>query len=87
MTKIAAMPIYGKNFKNLLLGNQNANPRETWYAASGAWVLPNDDPELTLTYITASSNLVPYAFVGEKGKTMDISETIIVYDVEVGRCS
>ena len=36
MTKIAAMPIYGKNFKNLLLGNQNADPRETWYAASGA---------------------------------------------------
>ena len=51
----------------------------------------NDDPGLTLTYFTARSNLVPYAFVWEKGKTMDalvseigktmdFSETIIVYD-------
>ena len=32
-------------------------------------------------------NLVPYAFVQEKGKTMDFSETIVVYDVKVGRCS
>ena len=31
--------------------------------------------------------LVPYAFIWEKGKTMDISETIVVYDVKVGRCS
>ena len=29
------------------------------------------DPGLTLTYFTARSNLVPYAFVWEKGKTMD----------------
>ena len=57
------------------------------------WVLKyyqvylNDDPGLTLTYFTARSNLVPYAFVWEKGETMDISETIVVYDVKVGRCS
>ena len=30
-------------------------------------------PGLTLTYFTAMSNVVPYAFVWEKGKTMDIS--------------
>ena len=24
---------------------------------------------------------------GKKGKTMDISETVVVYDVKVGRCS
>ena len=35
----------------------------------------------------ARSNLVPYAFVWEKGKTMDISETIVVYDIKVDRCS
>ena len=34
-------------------------------------VYSNDDPGLTLTYFTARSNLVPYAFVWEKGKTMD----------------
>ena len=41
-------------------------------------VYSNDDPELTLTYFTARSNLVPYAFVWEKGKTMDLSETVVV---------
>ena len=39
-------------------------------------VCSNDDSELTLTYFTARSNLVPYAFVWENGKTMDFSETI-----------
>ena len=54
-------------------------------------VCSNDDPGLTLTYFMARSNLVPYAFVWEKGKTMDLSETIVVcdikVDVKVGRCS
>ena len=50
-------------------------------------VCSNDDPGLTMTYFTARSNLLPYAFVWEKCKTMDISETIVVYDVKVGRCS
>ena len=45
----------------------------------------NDDSGLTLTYFTARSNLVPYSFVWENGKTMDFSETIVVYDVKVGR--
>ena len=36
-----------------------------------------------MTYFTARSNLVPYAFVGEKGKTMDFSETIVVYDLKL----
>ena len=40
MTKLAAMPIYGKILKNLLLRNQKADDLETWYAASGAQVLP-----------------------------------------------
>ena len=31
--------------------------------------------------------MVPFAFVWEKGKTMDFSETVVVYDVKVGRCS
>ena len=41
MTKMAAMPIYGKKLKNLLLWNQQADDLETWYAASGARVLPS----------------------------------------------
>ena len=50
-------------------------------------VCSNDDFGLTLTYFMARSNLVPYAFVLEKGKTMDFSETVVVYDVKAGRCS
>ena len=46
-------------------------------------IYSNDDPGLTLTYFTARSNLVPYAFVWEKGKTMDFSETIVVYDLKL----
>ena len=47
----------------------------------------NYDAGLTLTYLTARSNLGPYAFVCEKCKTIDISETIAVYDVKVGKYS
>ena len=53
------------------------------------WVLEyyqicsNGDPGLTLTYFTARSNLVPYAFVWQKGKTMDFSETIVIYDLKL----
>ena len=46
-------------------------------------ICSNDDPGLTLTYFTARSNLAPYAFVWEKGKTMDFSETIVVYDLKL----
>ena len=46
-------------------------------------VCSNYDPELTLTYFTARSNLVPYAFVWEKGKTMAFSETIVVCDLKL----
>ena len=86
MTKMAAMPIYGKNLKKSSSLEPKADDLETWCASSGARVLPdcsNDDPGLTLTYFTARSNLVPYAFVWEKGKTMDFSETIVVYDLKL----
>ena len=63
MTKMAAMPIYGKNLKNLLQ-NQKSYDLETWHVASGTQALQslykiiNDDPGLTLTYFSARSNLV-----------------------------
>ena len=50
-------------------------------------ICSNDDPELTLTCFTAGLNLIPYAFVWEKGKIMDFSEIIVVYDIKVGRFS
>ena len=39
MTKIAAMPIYGKNLKNLLLQNQKSYDLETWHVALGTQAL------------------------------------------------
>ena len=52
-------------------------------------VCSNDDTGLTLIYFTTRSKLVLLAFVwgGGKGKTMDFSETSVVYDVKVSRCS
>ena len=41
MTNMAAMLIYGKNLKNLLLWNQKANNLESWYAALGTQALPS----------------------------------------------
>ena len=57
MTKMAAMPIYGKNLKNLLLQNQKSYCLETWHVALGTQALQstnvyiNGDPGLTLTYL------------------------------------
>ena len=41
---------------------------------------------MTLTYFTARSNLVTYAFLLEKVKTVDFSETNAACDLKVGRC-
>ena len=49
-------------------------------------VCSNNDSVLTLTYFTARSTFVPFAFVWDDGKTMDFSETIVVYDMRVGIC-
>ena len=45
-------------------------------------ICSNDDLGLTLTYFTVRSHLVHFAFVWEKSKTMDFSETIVVYDLK-----
>ena len=68
MTKMAAMPIYGKNplkiffsgtgkLISMKLGMSDLKP---------IIVCSNDDPGVTLTYFTAMSNLVTSAFLLEK---------------------
>ena len=82
-------PYMVKTLKNLLLWNQMPDDLESWYAASGTR-LPNLFkwcPWVDVAYFTARSNLFPYAFVWENVNTMDFSETIIVCDIKVGRCS
>ena len=44
-------------------------------------VYSNDGPWLPLTYFSARSNLVPYAFVWETVKTMDFSQIIVDSDI------
>ena len=64
MTKMATMPIYGKNHKKLLLRNQLADVVATWYTASGSFyyqVCSNDDPSLIFDLFTQRSSLVPYS--------------------------
>ena len=39
MTKMAAIPIYGKTFKTLLSQNHKSYNFETWYVASGTLAL------------------------------------------------
>ena len=48
-------------------------------------VCSNDDPGVTLTYFTARSNLVTYAFLWEKAKTVDFSETIAASNLKGSR--
>ena len=79
-------PYMVKTLKNLLLWNQKADDLETCMhhlVLEYYQVCSNDDPWLTLTYITARSNLVPYAFVWENGKTMNFAETIVIYDLKL----
>ena len=89
MTKMATMPIYDKTLKTLLLWNKKVCDLETWYVALGARVLPNlfnGVPMLTLAYFTARSNLVPYAFLRGKGKTITGYNLVRLFFASFGDC-
>ena len=47
----------------------------------------SDDSVLTLTYFYDNVKFGPLCLCMEKGKTMNVSETISVNDIKVGRCS
>ena len=72
MTKMAAMPINGKNMKNSSSSGTKTPMTSTLCMQHRVLeyyqIYSNDDPVLTLTYFTAVSDLVPYAFVWEKVK-------------------
>ena len=90
MTNMAAMLICDKTLKNLLLCDQSPMTLKVGMqhrALEYYQICSTDDPRLTVTYFTASSNLIPYAFECDKGKIMDFSATIVVYDIKVGRYS
>ena len=63
MIKMATIPIiYGKMLKRPMILKLGMQHRVLEYYQ----VCSNDDPGLTMTYFTARSNLVPYAFVWGK---------------------
>ena len=76
MTKLAAMPIYGKNIKKEIIFSGTKRPM-TMKIGMQHWVLEyyqvrsNGVPGMTLTCFMSRSNLVPYALIWGKGKTMD----------------
>ena len=78
MTKMAALPFSG---------NKRSTNLKVDMVLEYYQVRLNSGTRLTVTHFTARSNFVPYPFVWEDGKTMDFSETIVVYDIKVGRCS
>ena len=79
MTKMAAMPIiwYLKIFISGTKRPMTLKPCMQHQVLEYYQVYSNDDSGLTLTYFTARSNLVPYAFI------VDFSETIVVYDLKL----
>ena len=83
---MAAMPIYGKNLKNIF--SKTKGPMALKLGMEHRMfeyhqICSNDDPRLTLTYFTARPNMVVYTSVWEKGKTIDFSETIVIYDLKL----
>ena len=69
MTKLTTMPIYGKNPSKIFSGTKGPMTLDLGMYHWGLGpikVCSNDDLGLTLTYFTARSNLVPYAFICEK---------------------
>ena len=84
MTKMAVMPIYGKKLKNLLPQNQKADDLESWYAASGAWVLPKWWPWVELDLFYGKVKFAPLCFrMGKKIKQWIFLETIVDYDLKL----
>ena len=66
MTKMAARPIYGKNLSNIFSGTGRRISMKLGMYHLGLLLIivcSNDDPGVTLTYFTARSNLVNWAFL------------------------
>ena len=75
-------PCTVKNLKNLLLWNQKADDLESWYAWSGVRVLPTLLkwwPWVDLDLFYRKVKIDP---LWENGKTIDFSETIVIYGSE-----
>ena len=88
MTKMAAMPIYGKNtLKSFFPGPTGPILMKLCmkHQRSGPFIFcSNYSPGLTLTYFMARSNFATLAFTWENVTMMDPLETIASCDLEFG---
>ena len=80
MTKMATTPIYGKNPLKIFF-SRTRRPMTLglgmWHWGCGAYqVCSNDDPRLTLTYLTSRSNLFPNAFIWVIFGKVDFLDTV-----------
>ena len=85
MTKMATMPIYGKNMKD-------SSPLEPkcwwpWHFDTSTTKFVKWWPLVDLDLFYSNVKFHPICFCMGKVKTMDFSETVIVYDIKLGRCS
>ena len=81
--------MYIQKFKPDFLRNYCADLNQISYESfqvQGNENLMTFYPGVTLNHFTARSNLIIYAFLKEKVKTVDFSETIPACDLKVGRC-
>ena len=88
MTKVAATPINGKNPSKIfsVTGRLISMKLDVHHwGLLPSIICSNDDHGVTLAYFTARTNLVILAFLWEKVKTVDFSETIAACDLIVGR--
>ena len=81
------------NQSQIFCGASLGRGNESLFATSGSHrgllpiiVCSNDDPRVTLTYFRTRSNFITWAFLYEKVKKMDISETIGASGQKIGRC-
>ena len=86
MTKMAAAPIYGENPSKIFF-SRTGRPIFTKLDMKHQGLKPiincsNNDPGVTLSNFMARSNLVTWAFLLEKVKTVDFSETIAASDLK-----
>ena len=79
-----------KTIKDIFLSIRKADGHETWNTALNTQVLPSVFkccPWVDLNLFYGKVKTGPLCFCMGKVKTMDFSETIVVYDIKVGRCS
>ena len=91
MTKMATIPIYGKNPSKIFF-SRTKGPMTLWlgrkhWGLGPIIVCSNDEARLTLIYFTARSNLVSYAFIwGKLSESNLMEETYSKWPMTKGLC-